>query len=284
MTPQIYRIVARSFVTVFAIVVLWMTWYTVDEGERGVLLRNGAVIGTAQPGLGLKIPMIDSVRRISVQTHAAQYADVLSYSKDQQTAAITVSVNYRLPADQVALIYSEYGGQDGIVSRLLDRQVPKALKEVFGRFNAVTSIQDRARLGLEAQAAIQDAVSGPIIIESVQIENIDFSEVYENSIEQRMLAEVEVQKVSQNAEREKVQAQILVIQAQATADAQVAMATANATAIRLQGEAEADAIQAKGDALRENPQLIGLIQAEAWDGVLPTTMVPSGAVPFLDVK
>jgi regulator of protease activity HflC (stomatin/prohibitin superfamily) len=88
-----------------------------------------------------------------------------------------------------------------------------------------------------------------------------------------MLAEVEVQKVQQNAEREKVQAEILVIQAKAEADAK-----------KLQGEAEAYAINARGKALRDNPALIELVQAEKWDGKLPTTMVPGQAVPFINVK
>ncbi len=35
------------------------SWYTIDEGERGVVLRYGAVSGVAQPGLGFKIPVID---------------------------------------------------------------------------------------------------------------------------------------------------------------------------------------------------------------------------------
>jgi len=44
----------------------------------------------------------------------------------------------------------------------------------------------------------------------VQIENLDFSSEYEKSIEQSMLAEVEVHRLRQNAEREKVQAEIVV--------------------------------------------------------------------------
>jgi len=155
---------------------------------------------------------------------------------------------------------------------------------VFGQFNAVTAIQERARLVAEVQMAIQNAVQGPIIIESVQIENIDFSDAYENSIEQRMLAEVEVQKIQQNAEREKVQAEIKVIQAQADADARVAQATAEARAITLTGNAEAEAINARGAALRDNPTLIDLVSAERWNGVLPTTMVPGATVPFISVK
>ncbi|BCP51747.1 hypothetical protein K32_03640 [Kaistia sp. 32K] len=51
------------------------------------------------------------------------------------------------------------------------------------------------------------------MIEAVQIENIDFSDTYEAKIEERMSAEIEVQKLKQNAEREKVQAAITVTQA-----------------------------------------------------------------------
>jgi regulator of protease activity HflC (stomatin/prohibitin superfamily) len=257
-----------------ALTVVGGSFYTVDQGERGVILRNGAVVGTAEPGLGFKLPIVDSIREINVQTQARVYEKVMVYSRDQQNANLQVSVNYRLATDQVEKIYSEFGGQDGIVTRLLDRQVPEEVKNVFGRFNAVTAIQERARLGMEIQDAIQKASNNTMmIVESVQVENIDFSDAYEKSIEQRMLAEVEVQKVQQNAEREKVQAEILVIQAKAQADA-----------VKLQGDAEAHAINARGRALRDNPALIELVQAEKWDGKLPTTMVPGQTVPFINVK
>lgn len=272
--------VAAAMFGLVGLTVLGGSWYTVDSGFRGVQVRNGAVTGTAEPGLGFKMPLIDKVIDISVQSQARQYTDVATYSKDQQTAMLAISVNYRFPADQVEAIYTNFGGEEGVLSRLLDRQVFDEVKNTFGKFNAVTAIQERDRLVAEVQNAIQKAVVGPIIIESVQIENIDFSSAYEDSIEARMLAEVEVQKVKQNAEREKVQAEIVVTQAQAQADAQVAQAKASAEATRLQG----DAIRAKGDALRDNPQLVDLIQAEKWNGSLPTHMVPDGTVPFLDVK
>ena len=136
----------------------------------------------------------------------------------------------------------------------------------------------------EIYEAIAGSVSGPVTIESVQVENIDFSAAYEQSIEQRMLAEVEVQKVRQNWEREKVQADIVRTKAQADADGRLAQAQAEAKAIELRGQAEASAIRAKGDALRDNPSLVTLIQAERWDGKLPSTMVPGSALPMLNLK
>lgn len=260
------------------------SFYTVDEGERAVVLRNGAVVGVADPGLHWKTPIIDDTHTISIQSKSKLYENVASYSRDQQPATMTISVNYHLVPDAVDTIYSTYGGEDGVVSRIIDRRVFEQVKTVFGRFNAVTSIQDRGRLNAEVQLAIQEAISGPVMIDSVQIEDINFSAAYEASIEQRMLAEVEVQKVRQNAEKEKVTAEITVTQANAQADSQLAIAQAKAEATRLAGEAEADAIRAKGDALRDNPDLIDLVQAERWNGVLPTTMVPGSAVPFVNVR
>ncbi len=284
MTNVVVGSVFAAVVGLGLLTVVGGSWYTVNEGYRGVALRNGAVVGTADPGLGFKMPIIDSVVDISVQSQARVYEGVLSYSKDQQTAELTVSVNYRLPADQVETIYAEYGGEEGVVTRLLDRQLYQAVKTVFGQYNAVTSIQDRGRLVADVQTMLTEEVRGPIIIESVQIDNIDFSDAYENSIEARMLAEVEVQKVRQNAEREKVTAEITVIQAKAEADAQLARATALAEATRITGEAQAYAIRAKAEALKDNAGLIALTQAERWNGQLPTTMIPDSTVPFMDMK
>lgn len=291
----VFSIITGVVVFVVGITVIFGSWYTIDQGERGVILRNGAIIGTAQPGLGFKTPWIESVIDISVQSRAKVYDEVLTYSRDQQTAALVLSVNYRLPPDRVEQIYAEYGGEEGLVARLIDRRVYEQVKTVFGRFNAVAAIQERSRLNAEVATAIREAVDGPVLIESVQIENIDFSDIYEQSIEARMLAEVEVQKIQQNAEREKVQAEIAVIQAQAQADSNLAVADANAKAVvlqadaqahatRVRGDAEAQAIAAKGKALRDNPDLVALVEAERWDGKLPQTMVPGGATPFISVK
>ncbi|MDH7785091.1 regulator of protease activity HflC (stomatin/prohibitin superfamily) [Ochrobactrum sp. 19YEA23] len=284
-----------GFVGLVVLSIILGSWYTIDEGERGVILRYGAVAGVAQPGLGFKVPMIDTIVRVSVQSKAAIYNQMEAYSRDQQPATMNLSVNYRIPPDRVEEVYANYGGEDGLLSRLVERRVFEESKTVFGKFNAVTAIQERSRLNQEIAEAIQNSVRGPVVVDSVQIENIDFSDAYEQSIEQRMLAEVEVQRLRQNAEREKVQAEITVTQAKAQADARRAEAEAQADAVRLQaeadseairlrGEAEATAIKARGDALRDNPGLVSLTQAERWNGQLPSTMLPNSSIPMLNLN
>jgi len=274
-----------AFVGLLGLSVVGGSFYTIDERERGVLLRNGAVAGVANPGLGFKMPFIDTVREISVETHKAEFKQLAAYSRDQQPATMVLSVNWRIDPSQVVSVYQQYRDIEGIAQRLIYPRVNEATKNVFGGFNAVTAIQERARLNTEVQLAITEALKGTqVVIEGVQIENIDFSDAYEASIEQRMLAEVEVQKVRQNAERERVAAEIAVTKAAAQADALRKQAQAEADAIRLKGEAEAQAIRARGAALRDNPQLVDLVQAERWDGKLPQTMVPGGSVPMIGVS
>jgi regulator of protease activity HflC (stomatin/prohibitin superfamily) len=61
------------------------SWYTVDETERGVLLRNGALVKVVEPGLSFKVPFIETVKFISVQSNATTYQGLQAYSKDQQS-------------------------------------------------------------------------------------------------------------------------------------------------------------------------------------------------------
>src|SRR6202045_3341743 len=206
---------AAAIAVVVALFIVLGSWYTVDQTERGVLLRNGAVVGTAQPGLGFKVPVIDSVEKISVKTATYTWDKMNSYSYDQQPADLKISVTLRAAPEKVADLYAKFGRLDAAVNQVVSPVVNQQVKIVFGRYTAVKAIQERGALNNAIKDAISDTLKYDpmIIIESVQLENIEFSANYLHSIEQRMLAEVEVQKLQQNAEREKVQAQTTVTQA-----------------------------------------------------------------------
>ena len=157
---------------------------------------------------------------------------------------------------------------------------------VLGLFAAlVLVIITRGQLNVDAAKALTEAIAyDPIFaIEGVQIEDIAFSNEYIRSVEARIQAEVEVQRQQQTLAQEKIKAEIAVTQATGRANSIRAEAQAQADAIVLKGDAEAKAIKARADALASNANLIALMQAEKWNGQLPITMVPNGAVPFLNV-
>jgi regulator of protease activity HflC (stomatin/prohibitin superfamily) len=265
------RTIVLAVVALVALMTLFGSWYTVDQGERAVVLRLGATVGEDGPGLHFKLPWINTVHKITVQNQNRRYTKLETYSRDQQSADLTVSVTFM--ASDPSAVYSQYGDLEGAVSRLIDPRVMSGVKTIFGQYDAVRAIQERASLNKDIDAAITSAITGPIQIVSVQVENIDFSDAYEQSVEQRMLAQVEIQKREENLRTTQVEAEIARTKAEGEANA-----------IRLRGEAEGAAIKARGDALRANADLVQLQAVEKWDGKLPTTMVPGSSLPFLNLS
>ncbi|TIW53834.1 MAG: prohibitin family protein [Mesorhizobium sp.] len=280
-------LIALGVLAAAALSIGFSSFYTIDQGQRGILLTNGAYTATSEPGLHFKTPFFQSVVKITTRQNALTWegeSALPSYSSDQQTANLAVSVIYHIPDGQVENVYQNYGSVDGLVSRTIEQTVPQSVKTVFGKYTAVLAIQKRAELNREVADAVVKGTIGPIVVDSVQIKNIDFSDAYEATIEARMTAEVEVQKQKQVYEQEKVKAEIALAQAKGRADSVKAEADAKAYATKIQGDAEADAIKARSAALSNNPLIIDLTKAERWNGTLPTTVLPNGTVPFMEAN
>lgn len=274
---SVFTIVLAAVVAIATPIALWGGWYTVDEGERAVVLRNGENIGVSGAGLHFKMPLIDGVARIPTRSRTIEWdgeSAMHTYSKDQQPANLSLKLVYRIKADDVSIstVYSQFKNADGLAAATLLPTAYEKVKTVFGQFNAITAVQERDRLNNMVQDAVRAGVSGPVTVESVQILNIDYSGAYEGAVEARMQAQVEVEKITQNLERERKQAEIKVVQA-----------TAEAASIRALGDARAASLKAQGEAMSATPEITALKAIEKWDGVLPTTMPPGGTVPFIHV-
>ncbi|WP_192242947.1 prohibitin family protein [Mesorhizobium silamurunense] len=295
---QIISIAAGALLILVALIVVSGSWYTIDQGQRGVLLTNGAYTETVGPGLHFKTPWFQSVVKLSTQQQVVywncppgaqgcsseQRTEMQAYSRDQQPANMRVTVNYHVPEAEVANVYANYGTVEALADRVIARKAPQEVKTIFGQYDAVSVIQNRAKFNAQVSKAVADVVDGPVVVDSVQIENIDFSDAYENAVEARMTAQVEVQKQEQTLQQEKIKADIAVTQAEGRAKSVKAEADAKAYATKVQGDAEADAIKARAGALSNNPLLVELTKAEKWNGTLPTSMIPGSAVPFLSVQ
>lgn len=285
MTKSTTTFAAAGVVFLILIFCAFGSWFQVDQGERGVVLRNGKLVGIAEPGLGFKVPFIDSVKTVSVREHTFNFEKLEAYSYDQQPATLRVSVTYRVPDTRVDDLYAEYGTLENLQTRVLERRTFDAVKNVFGKFTAVSAIQNREKLGVDVNNAVRTSMGDtPVVIAGVQIEEVGFSTAYEQSIEQRMLAQVQIETTRQQKDTAVINAEIQVLRAQADADALRAQFTAEADGIKLRGEAEATAIRARAEALAANTNLVNLNAIDKWDGKLPTTQVPGTALPFIGIK
>lgn len=278
MTPLIKRYGLMAGAALIGLYGIFASYYTVGAGERAVVLSWGAVSDVSGPGLHFKVPFVQSIQRVNVQTNSFQWDTahpMESYSKDQQPAKLSIKVTYHIMSDveSVTKLYSQYRDEDNFLQSVMFPRTYEGVKTVFGQFNAVTAIQERARFNSEVETAVRNLVKGPVVIEGVQIQDITYSTDYEKAVEQRMTAQVEVDRIAMNLERERKQAEIKIVQAHAEEERLVSI-----------GRGQAEAINARGKALRDNPELVALTAAEKWDGKLPTTMVPGSSVPFVNVK
>lgn len=265
---------------------LFGSFYTVDEGERAVIVRNGQIVGVSDPGLHFKMPFITAAHPITLRSEVVSYTGLEAYTTDQQVATIeAIHIGYRIPADRVEEVYRDYKTPAAVVDRFVGRRVNAELEKIFGQFSAERSVRERVALSAAVSKALKDVPTyAPIEILSVEIASFSYPDSYSDRVNARMSAEVEVAKKEQEvrqAEQDKLKAQH---EADARAYEVKAQADAAAHAIRVRGDAEAEAIRAKSEALTTNPALIELIKAEKWDGVLPTTMVPDATVPFMNMR
>src|SRR5580658_878754 len=110
--------VGLAIFAIFGLTIFFGSWYTVDQTERGVLLRNGAFVEVVQPGLHFKTPWIESVYKVDMQTHNMTFGrdestgkDIMeAYSADQQPAFLRASVTLHVAPDKVSEVYSRFAG------------------------------------------------------------------------------------------------------------------------------------------------------------------------------
>lgn len=139
-------------VGVLAVITLpFLSYYTVNEGERGILLRYGKIVKVAEPGLGFKIPFMESVEKISTRNQAVVYQGLQAYSRDQQPAQMTVSVSFHIKPSEAGAVYTTYNTIESLKERLIVRQLPTQLENVFGQYTAISAVQDRTKLVQDLQ-------------------------------------------------------------------------------------------------------------------------------------
>jgi regulator of protease activity HflC (stomatin/prohibitin superfamily) len=177
-------LIAGGIGAVIFLMFAWSSYYTVDQGERGGVLHYGAVDGESEPGLNFKYPFMTSIVEIPVRQQTISWEKGASgdsrlqvYTKDQQPVSVSLSIIYHVT--DVSNVYAHYGNIERLEENLIDPQVPQQVKNVFGQFTAISAVQDRVALDHEIQNAIRAIIHGPIMIDSIQLADIEFSESYE---------------------------------------------------------------------------------------------------------
>lgn len=220
------------------------SFHTVDAGEVAVVKHLGEARQIRTSGTYFDFWLTEKY-----QTYDAKVQNLgivtTAYSKDAQTMDVNMTVQYQIDTTKAIDIANHYGNLEVLSNRIESVSIEKA-KSVLSSYSAMTIIETRATVSPEVETVIKESVNDNyyVNIVAVVLTNIDFTDAFEKTVEDKMIAEQEKLKAEYekataiiNAEKElevaKLQAQARIEAAKADAQAQIEAAKAEARAIQL---------------------------------------------------
>ena len=230
----IFGVIAIIFLIVF-LIFLFGSWYTIDQGDRGVVLTLGKASQViSQPGLHFKIPIIQHVVVYSVRTQTiafdnpanaatatpSEYDALSGASKDLQNVQIATIVNYHINEKDVLNIYQQYGDPHTYQVNILEPIIRNAMKATTAHFDAVDLVDNRSEVVKEATDMLTKEFAGKnAVLDNLNIVNFLYSVEFSQAIENKMVQVQNALAEQNKLEAVKYQAQQRVAQAQGESDA-----------------------------------------------------------------
>ena len=207
------------------------------------------VIGVINPGLNFKLPLVERMALMETRTQKEQ-VDARAASKDLQEVKSTIALNFHLRAERAVVVYQNIGTEYKV--RIIDPAIQEAFKATTAKFTATELITKREAVKQEALGHLKERLNVfNVIVDDFNIVNFDFSDDFNQSIEQKQVAQ-------QNFEKARIEATTATTQAQGQADAQ-------------------QILQNTGSL---SPEYLQFLAVQKWDGKLPNA---TNGVPFLNI-
>ena len=260
-------------VLIIVIGIIAGSFTTVPAGHRGVVIRFSAVTGTVlQEGLRTKLPFLDSVVIMSVQTEKYE-TGAASASRDLQDVNTTIALNWRLDPSMAAEVYRTLGLE--FIDRIAAPAVQETIKQVTAKYIAEDLILKRETVKNEIQENLSNRLlERGIITETVSITEFQFSATFVAAIEAKVAAEQAVWEARNKLERVKVEAEQREAEAKGEAAARIAKAIGEAEYIRVVTEAQ---VAANNDiAASLTPEVLQYILLDRLGEDIKVIVIPSG--------
>jgi regulator of protease activity HflC (stomatin/prohibitin superfamily) len=194
-------------------------------------------------------------------------------TNDGQTVNIDVTVIFNVNGERANDLYRTWG--QNYVQGFVRPTSRSIVREVVANFSAEQIYGEaRAQLGDDISSELRASFeSQSLSLTELLVRDISFSEAFTESIEQKVVAE-------QNLERARTEAQTAQTRAQGEANAAIAAAEGRAQATILQAQAEAEALRLVSEQIAANPSLIQYQYVQNLSDNVQLMLVPSNS-PFL---
>lgn len=226
----------------FFMIAITLSVGQVESGERGVVKQFGKVTGKILgDGIYFIVPLYETVELMDVQTRKIASTE-RSSSKDLQFASTQVTVNYSLLEESVDRIYTELRRE--YEARVIEPSISEAVKATTALFNAEELITRRE----EVRDAIESNLKERLLLRGIEVEGMaitgfSFSDVFDQAIEAKVVAEQSALEERNRLEQVLVQAEQAEARAKGEANARIAEAEGLRQASILEASGKAEAVR-----------------------------------------
>ena len=250
----------KVLLALFLVAILASFFAIVNAGERGILLKFGAVQPIVlEEGIHPIIPIVHTVKKLSVRVQSQEITAEAS-SRDLQDVYTDVALNWHIVPEETYLIFQQIGEQDAIIQHIINPAVEEVLKAVMAMYTAEEIITKRGQVktGVD-QALIERLRPYHIAVDDISLVHVHFSNRFSDAVEAKQVAEQEAKR-----------AEFVALKAVKEAEARVNLAKGEATAQQL---------------LRDSltTELLQRQAIEKWNGNLPLIVGGEGT-KLLDMR
>ena len=242
------------------LLVAYTSIYRVMETERAVKLRFGRMVEPdVQPGLHIKYPFADEVRKFDARVLTLDADEEIFFTKDEERLRVDSYVKWKI--SDVETYYKATNGQETVAKARLEARVNDGLRNQVGdrTLQEVVSGQ-RDQLMTQLTESLNESVQAALGVEviDVRVKRIDFPEEVSERVYKRMRADRE-KEARQSRSEGKEQAEEI----RANADRQKVVIEANAyrESELLRGEGDASAAATYAAAFTKDPEFYAFMRS-----------------------
>lgn len=234
-------------------VVLWNSFYIVSQTERAVMLRFGRIVEPdVKPGLHMKIPYVNSVRKFDARLMTLDSTTSRFLTLEKKALMVDAYAKWRV-AD-AERFYTATSGMKQIADERLSRRLEAALRDQFGKRTLHEAVSgQRDELMAQVTSSLNRAAQQELGIEvvDVRVKGIDLPREVNRSVFERMSSEREREAREHRAKgRELAEG----IRADADRQRRVLLAEAFREAEELRGDGDARAAAIYAAAYDQDPE------------------------------
>ncbi len=186
-------------IIVLALLYIFNAAYTIDQKERGVVLRFGEYLRTDQPGLHFVFPPMDRVHIVDVESVREVDVRGTMLTQDDNVGTVQIKVQYRV-SDPLNYLFN-VKDPDNTMYQVTE----SALRQVIGHTNltdARTRDKEkiRANIGREINAIIEPYKTGLSVLRVNLLGNVDVPREVRPAFDDAIKAEEDEAKFKNQAE------------------------------------------------------------------------------------